>query len=495
MRLQTRTVQTNKQTRKHCTRRMATRYSRRLPARGTARSTRTYRFPRKYGTTRRTGRTYRGRGSYWGLAASLAARAAPYAFRAYGAYRRGGTSGLKKYAGSLLSSAARSAIKRYTGYGAYSKVGYGGMTGNQAPHIINGAKDGSIVISNKEYLGDVVSNNASNVLTSATYTINPGNSDTFPWLSAIARNYQEYRLEGLAFTYRSMWAEVTSNVGQDGSQGSVILSTEYDPTVDTATTKQELANSEFSQTVKPSQSCTHFIECAKGETPLSNLYVAAEDEAQKGDPRFYNFGKFSISTVGIAANYTTLGELWVSYQIRLYKPKLILEGAKDKLFIWARKGTDVASTNNPMGELSMTDPIYQEAYCYPGTNFFPTSMSGLKISFPGSRLPKNYIITFYWKGTAALCQVDPPTLKNCDYDNHVLRTGGQVEADADIEAPQNAASCTEKIEIFAIKQRGTQLNGQPWTMEFANNSVLPANPTHFKMIVTEIPYRDDTAVN
>lgn len=487
---------------------MVTRYSRRLPT-YRRRSTRAYRFPSRASSTRYRGRRYTGRGSYYGLAATMAARALPYAARAYGAYRKRGVAGVKRYAGRLLASTARSAIKRYTGYGSYSKVGKGGMTGQQAPRISNGApEDGSIVISNKEFLGDVMSSTSPVLLSRSAYNINPGDPNTFPWLSSIARNFQEYRLEGLAFTYRSMYAEVfvaSSTTGGNGAQGTVIMSTQYDPTVDPPATKEELENTEFAQSGKPSETMTHFVECARGATPLTNLYIASEPESQKGDERFYNFGTFILANQGIPASNAVLGELWVSYQIRLFKPKLSLEdAAKDKYFGWNLRcqpvqdgSVIVASNDAPFGNVDMTDAGEIASLAYKGSNYFPTHWTPAKVSFPGSRYPKMYIVRVWYFGQDnAAIAYKLPTLTNAEFDNQVLATGGAEDADVvtttNIHAPKNGLENDHYYQEFVVKQvKDEHLNGQPWTMTADATIVLPQFINVFRMSVTEIPMYDN----
>lgn len=111
---------------------------------------------------------------------------------------------MKRYAGSLASAAASNAIRTVTGYGAYSGM-RGGMQGKTIPKIRNaGQNDGSVVISNEEYLGDIKSSVTAGKFLNTYVKLNPGNKAAFPWLGSIAENFQEYRWEGLCFTFKSM---------------------------------------------------------------------------------------------------------------------------------------------------------------------------------------------------------------------------------------------------------------------------------------------------
>lgn len=441
----------------------------------------------------------------------MATRAAPYAFKAFQAYRKGGVAGVKRYGGRLIRKAATNTIRKYTGYGSYSEVGNRGMNGQQAPKITNGALDeGCIVISHKEYLGEVYSSSDKDIMAVASYKLNPGNEESFPFLSKIANNFQEYRFEGLCFTFRSMYADATavsqaSGTPSTNAQGSVVMATQYDPTEERPTAKQEIVNMEYSQTAKPSETMMHFVECKKGASPLTNLYIAATAESQKGDERFYNFGTFNIATLGIPAEEAVLGELWVSYQVRLYKPRLIINSAANqRYFFWGAKGTNVALDESPFGVVDMINATNQAGYCYAGTNYFPTKWyKGTNnlgdygyVEFPGTRFPKSYIVQLHYIGSARAAAPGSSNFTNITLDSSIFATGGEVAGSNAMFAPQDALAGTTKVTwTYALSQTGTQLNDQPWRMTFSTKPTLPDSPAQFKMFVTEIPYQGEIQNN
>lgn len=386
----------------------------------------------------------------------------------------------------------RAGVKRYTGYGAYSKVGHGGMNGNQVPTINNGGpEDGSIVIAHKEYLGDVRGPTVADDMAVAEYVINPGNAGTFPFLSNIARNFQEYKLEGLAFHYKSMFAEGVDVTG-DGNQGTVMMSTQYDPTENKPQSKQEMENTEFAQSSKPSQSMTHFVECARGQAPLSTLYIASSPESQKGDERFYNYGKFFIGTAGMKSNLTTIGELWVSYQVRLSKPKIQEFGnSAGRYFYWSHEGVGTYTNANPLGVIDMTEEDQQYDYAYRASTMYPVTMTGNKISFPGTRLPKSYIIEIHWIGTAVTVNAPVWEFANCRPDSRLFKTN--VSTVSQYQAPGDDVSAGKFTQTMCISQDFANggvdyLNDKPWTMSVTTNGDLPTGNQVLKFWVTEIPY-------
>lgn len=188
-----------------------------------------------------------------------------------------------------------------------------------------------ITVQHREYLTDISATPSAfgnfTEFDVGEFTINPGDSDCFPWLSNIAKNFEQYRVNRMVFEYRSMYSDavVTSN----GSLGSVILATQYNAYGATFTEKASMENYQFSQSVKPSVSVLHTVECAKGQTQ-EPLYVRSPDVlVAAGDKRMYDLGVFNIATVGIPLPQavtnaaTPLGELWVTYDITFFKPKLL----------------------------------------------------------------------------------------------------------------------------------------------------------------------------
>lgn len=472
---------------------MATRFSRRLYSRTRqTRSSRAYRFPRRAGYSYRSrGRTYRGYGSYATVAARVAPyalQAIPYIYRGYRAYQAGGGAGLKRYAGSLASGLARRAIKAVTGYGAYRGVGRGGMSGTQAPSIRNGSLDGgSIVISHKEYLGDVYSSSTVGAFNIYTYRINPGDPNTFPWLSQCAKNFQQYRVEGMGFHFKSMSGDSLTNANT--ALGSVMMCTQYDATQTPPNSKSEMENMEYAQSIKPSQSITHFVECAKNQSPLTELFVNENPQNQNGDKRFYDFAQFSIGTIGMQAASVNLGELWVSYQIRLFKPQLWEALGRDvECFNFGCNSTGGVSNSQPFGTIDKTKPWLNPSYFYPQNNIYCFHEEPLGILMQGSQVPKSYLVTLNYSGTTA-ANVNLLTnfiVQNCTLISSFLGTnaGGHSE----FHCPPANISTTDVTFTFTVKIDETN-EGKPWGFGWSANPVLPGGTlNYFVMSITEIPY-------
>lgn len=231
-------------------------------------------------------------------------------------------------AGSTLGAYAGYGIQRaaqlITGLGEYHVkrnvlIGVGATVANADPR-------GGTVVRHREYLGDVITSSTIGAFKNTAYLLNPGNPDCFPWLSGIASNYEEYCFEGVIFEYRSMSADALNSTNT--ALGSVIMSTGYDCTDPLFASKSEMENYEFSSSCKPSVDMVHPIECEPRQTAISTeLYLAPNITVISGvaanqDPRLYFWGIFQIATVGFQAASVNIGELWVTYQVSLLKPKM-----------------------------------------------------------------------------------------------------------------------------------------------------------------------------
>nr|QKV51224.1 putative capsid protein [Crucivirus sp.] len=170
----------------------------------------------------------------------------------------------------------------------------------------------------REYLGDVFSSETANTFKIDSYAINPGVASTFPWLSGVVgAKFQQYRINGCVFEFRSMSSDALNSTNT--ALGSVIMSTDYDSADNVFTSKQEMENTEYGVSCKPSINMIHGIECKRSQTPVSELYIRAFDVPAGKDIRLYDLGRFSIATTGCQGTNVNLGELWVSYDIDAFK--------------------------------------------------------------------------------------------------------------------------------------------------------------------------------
>lgn len=198
-------------------------------------------------------------------------------------------------------------------------IGFGGTD----PPKMSMSKNG-MVVSHREYIQDISS---SVPFIGENFPLNPGMKQTFPWLSQIADNFEEWIPEGIIFEYKTTSSNtVVNTTNSNPGLGTVIIATQYNSLNNDFGNKQQMENYENAVSVDPSRSVVHGIECAKNQTPLQPMYVrtgaVAPTATTSNDLRFYDHGKMTIATVGQQTNNFVIGELWVSYRIRFLKPRL-----------------------------------------------------------------------------------------------------------------------------------------------------------------------------
>lgn len=187
------------------------------------------------------------------------------------------------------------------------------------------ARSGSVRIRHREYITDIVSSASAGAFQSSEQLyINPGQAATFPWLATIAAQFEEYIIHGCVFQYVSTCADVSN--GSAIALGTVMMCTQYNATAAPFINKQQMEQYQFGTSCKVSKSDRHIIEVSRGQTPAEELYVRTGALPSGQDQRLYDMGAFQIATQGLQGTSQNCGELWVTYDITLLKPKLSATG-------------------------------------------------------------------------------------------------------------------------------------------------------------------------
>ncbi len=308
-----------------------------------------------------------------------------------------------------------SGIGTLMGSGDYSIVGpqpaYNVLAnGNQIPKF-NSTRQTNIVC-HREYLGDITGTAAFN---NTSYPLNPGLFTTFPWLASVAQNYQQYRLHGIVFEFRSLITDFVTS----GAPGVVIMSTNYNADSPVYNSKQEMENAEYAVATKPTVNLMHGIECNTNQTVLNELYVRSGNVPANQDLRLYDLGNFQIATQGNPTQL--LGELWVSYCVEFFKPVLP-----------ATVGGDVASNHTFKTGVTALTPMGTVTSFSVGSL---TVVSGNTSLTFNSQTGNLYSITFYWHGTSSPAITAPSfTFSNLTRLSYFLGGGGN-----DAFGPSNGA--------------------------------------------------------
>jgi hypothetical protein len=299
----------------------------------------------------------------------------------------------------LLSPFAAQAIR---GFGDYKVSGNSLMCGGMTvPEVVNSVKNAGIIIRHKEYLADI---DASTTFNLNSYPINPGMIQTFPWLSQVAPNFEQYKFRGILFEFKSLSSDSVLSSATSSALGAVIMSTQYDVLDPPFTNKFNMENYEFANSTKPSLSMIHPIECAKSQTSVSELYIRDGPVPTGADQRLYDLGMFSIATVGMQASSGVAGELWVTYEVELYKPKLIED-----------LGLEIPTDHfNITGSFGPNAPLGTTTQAETGSTIGGTiSPNGQVYNFPGRIVDGHYLFMYFALQNSVAPGSPATTLFNC----------------------------------------------------------------------------------
>lgn len=213
---------------------------------------------------------------------------------------------------------------QYTG-GTNDLINSGHAAAPSVPRFA-GQRDGAVVtLSHREYISDVYAPASIGGLPDAfgiaSYQINPGLEKTFPWLSQIAANYEEYTLKQCIFTFRSTVSDFAATSGQ---VGQVVMATQYNAASEPFTDKRTMMEYDAAMSCKTSETLLHGVECdpAKLSGPKGR-FVRANPVEISQDVNQYDHAQFNIAVADAPLVYAgqSMGELWVSYTIELRKPR------------------------------------------------------------------------------------------------------------------------------------------------------------------------------
>lgn len=302
--------------------------------------------------------------------------------------------------GGLVGGAAHKLAHALFGFGDYqvSKNAILEET-NGPPMVINKGKE--FIIRHREYIKDIFSASGTANTPSAfaleSFAINPGNFQCFPWLSTLADKFEQYRIEGMIFEYKSLYSDAV--VTQNGSIGSTILATEYNSGAPAFTNKQQMENYQFAQSAKPSLSIIHPIECRRPQNVLTELYVRPGNVPAGEDVKTYDFGDFYIASQGIplgaAGAPVNLGELWVSYQIALIKPRIPTAASTYVDSGWAHFSTPTAVAGGSFtGSVPVPTAVVQKRS---SSNIDVNLLSNNVFTFNLTSVPMKYQVDLWWE--------------------------------------------------------------------------------------------------
>jgi len=174
-------------------------------------------------------------------------------------------------------------------------------------------KADSCRVIHREYLADVLAPaNYTNWNIVQTYSINPGLASTFPWLSAIANQFEMYKFHKLQFVYEASCP--TSQAGK------IEFCYDYDAADVAPNSQQAMLAFDGAEAVAPYD--PKVVLAAKTSymnRTMEKHYTRTRDIANT-DVKTYDVAKFYLAT--ISAVDALFGTLFVEYDVELFTPQL-----------------------------------------------------------------------------------------------------------------------------------------------------------------------------
>lgn len=256
--------------------------------------------------------------------------------------------------------------------------------------------EGHVVeVSHSEYLQDVT---GSTSFDPDSLNINAGLTNSFPALSAIARNFESYVIKEMVFEYRPRVSPLAAFAGANTEEGVVMMNVQYDVIDPFFNSYVDMLNYYGTQSVPASQPFFYTLDVSRGSKGgfLPMRYVRTASQSLGTDLRLYDYGRFNIATTRFTAAQTC-GELWVHYRVCLYKQNIFNVIGNDYPYFHIRGSSDFSTTN-----YYGTTPEIR-----PGSTLRP-AISGGALLLPRAIPIGNYMVTWFWQGQNG--SVDSPTV-------------------------------------------------------------------------------------
>ncbi len=306
--------------------------------------------------------------------------------------------------GSNVGTSLGAAISKWLGAGDYTvkqnTIVSASLKGSSAIPMMHNLGQ-SVTIRHKEYLCQI--KGSKNFTVQRFFLLQPGDTNTFPWLSGVANRFQQYRIKGMVFHYVPTSGYAVS--GTNPALGAVMIQTSYRANDTDPASKVEMMNEYWASENIPSDSFCHPIECSPQENPFQVHYVRTLPVPSGDSPLLYDIGKTYIATQGMPDDNNIVGDLWVTYEIELMKPQIESSVVSDSAYAFADAAGTVTAGTAPLGSLSTT-----------ATGTVPFTMGSRTITLPIGLIGRFMFVIRILPSTTftAFDMSGGPTYTNCE---------------------------------------------------------------------------------
>lgn len=353
----------------------------------------------------------------------------------------------------------------YFGWGAYS-VNRNSLTVPEGNSPASMHTSGMTTrISHREYIGDILSSGTAGAFKLESYQMQPGSATMFPWLSDLAINYQKYRMLGAIIEFKSGSGDAIT--GTNTALGEVIISTNYNCADPNFTSRNQMENTQYCSSAKPSVSFVHIIECDPAMQAQEALYTSQSTIPISGlNPNDINWCNVQVATIGCQGTNVNLGSLYITYEIELIQP------------------IEYSSIRRPLTDLFEGTTGWSAAAPWAGSVADGgNSLGGTLVSagttyyaFPNSVKDGLFQFTCYWRGSVSTIFVAPIlTYTNCAASTILI-----VDSSSQMAAPGGSTS-TQAILVQFVR-----VTGQGAVVTFGGAGTLPTTPVQSALMVAAI---------
>jgi hypothetical protein len=321
----------------------------------------------------------------------------------------------------------------------------------------------SIVVRHKEFISTIVGTTA--FTNQGNFYINPGLTQSFPWLSRLAVCYQQYKIRGMVYHYVPTSGNAVSSTNP--ALGAVMMQTTYRSNDTQPSSKLELLNEFFSNESVPSESFCHPIECNPTENPFQIHYVRTGAVPASDSPLMYDVGRLFVATQGMPASNNVVGDLWCSYEIELLKPLVVSNVTST--FTTSLYAKDVISANITTTNLFGTGAINAH-----GGNLTVTYAPAGIINIPAAQAG-NYVIVVSWLAATVFTVVDMSAktiaYTNCSAFNAQFGTAYTGQSISGVGSQTERAYIVAGITVVAIQDVSVAIGGMSFIGSFNSSNV------------------------
>ena len=191
-----------------------------------------------------------------------------------------------------------------------------------------------------------------------------------------------------------------------------------------------------------------------------------------------------------------IGELWVTYQIRLFKP-MLYDALGNDVDYFSIQSTDNDTLKNyttrPFGELNWGVPEIMTNNINPNSTMLPVQLNVNQIRMPMPNAPKTFLVVMHWNFATNAGKVDVTSLtpQNCSFNTALCGGSNFMQSPDDMFAEGTELSRLDIICYINIGSNNLSLQYWGLTLNLAHlgSTTAEAPCDYFQCTITEVPWQ------